>query len=245
MLTLSIGMARAEVPTQTFEGVRYRVHRIDPAAGKLQLVLQNELGQPYNTFKRLERSLNAKGQQLKFAMNAGIYEPGFVPTGLHIENGQQLVELNRDPPPRTNPTPNFWLKPNGVFFIDSRGAAVMETERYAESGRTPTLATQSGPLLLQSGQIHPALNADGPSRLLRNGVGIDREGQAVFVATERTEQGRINLHRFARLFLSLGCQSALYLDGDISEIFVRGEDAEIQATTSFAAMFVVIEEKSE
>lgn len=236
-----IAIVAAEVPTKEFEGVRYRVFRIDPNEVTLDLVWKNADDKPWNTFRKLERGLNEQGKQLRFAMNAGIYEPGFVPTGLHIENGKTLVELNRDPPPRTNPTPNFWLKPNGVFFIDDDGPAVLETEEFAAAGKTPRLAVQSGPLLLRNGEIHPAFNDGSSNRLLRNGVGVDSEGRIVFIATERSEKGRINLYTFSELFLSYDCKNALYLDGDISEIFVRGEDAEIGPTTAFAAMFVVIQ----
>ncbi|MFT5467686.1 MAG: hypothetical protein ACI8UO_002793 [Verrucomicrobiales bacterium] len=242
-LILMNPIARAEDPFKEFEGVRYRLYRIDPAEEKLQVVWRNEEGKPFNTFRKLESALNEDGKQIRFAMNAGIYEPGFVPTGLHIQSGETLNKLDRQPPPRTNPTPNFWLKPNGVFFIDENGPAVLETEEFAAAGLTPQLAVQSGPLLLREGRIHPAFNDGSPNRLLRNGVGVDSEGNIVFIATERSEKGQINLYTFSELFLSLDCKNALYLDGDISEIFVRGEDAEIPPTTAFAAMLVVIEKE--
>jgi uncharacterized protein YigE (DUF2233 family) len=96
-------------------------------------------------------------------------------------------------------------------------------------------------LLLAAGRIHPAFRAESTSRLIRNGVGIDRSGHLRFVATERSDAGRINLHGFARLFRGLGCADALYLDGDISEFYLRADQPEIQATTAFAAILAVTE----
>ncbi len=229
---------------QEFEGIRHQVYTIDPAVEELRLFWKDDTGQPFTTFRKLEAHLNTKGLRLRFAMNAGIYEPGFIPTGLHVEGGKVLAPLNRKPAPKLQPgqyTPNFYLKPNGVFYIDENGPAVLETEEFAKKAPKPRLAAQSGPLLLREGRIHSAFRAGSTSRLLRNGVGVNGEGKIVFVATERSERGRVNLHTFARLFLSLGCQNALYLDGDISEIYVRAVDPEVQTTTSFAAIFAVVE----
>tara|TARA_R110002096_G_scaffold4501_3_gene21053 strand:+ start:7089 stop:7823 length:735 start_codon:yes stop_codon:yes gene_type:complete len=234
---------RTTAQTREFEGIRYQVYVVDPAKEELKLFWKDETGQPFTTFRKLEANLNQKGNQLRFATNAGIYEPGFIPTGLHIENGRTLVPLNQKPVPPLKPgqyTPNFYLKPNGVFIIDETGPAVLETEEFARSGRKPHLGVQSGPLLLHQSRIHPAFRAGSTSRLLRNGVGVNREGKIVFLATERSEKGQINLHTFARLFLEWDCPNALYLDGDISEFYDRETHPEIQTTTSFAAIFAIV-----
>ena len=44
--------------------------------------------------------------------------------------------------------------------------------------------TQSGPMLLIDGKLHPEITDDGPSRTRRNGVGVDRQGRAHFVISE-------------------------------------------------------------
>jgi uncharacterized protein YigE (DUF2233 family) len=241
------GLANGETDgaTQEFDGVRYRTLRVDPKAREIRLFWKDAAGQPYQQFRRLETALEAKGERLAFAVNAGIYEPGWIPTGLHIEEGRTLVPLNQQgPPPRAEgaPTPNFYLQPNGVFYVlPDRRAGVLETAAFANSGLKPWLAVQSGPILLQGGKIHPAFQAGSKSRLIRNGVGVDRDGQVHFVATDRSEAGRTNFHTFARLFQSLGCPDALYLDGDISEFYRRSDGLEIPATTDFAAIFAVTE----
>ena len=235
---------RAQAEQKVYDGVRYQLYRIDPAKEKLEIFWRDESGKPFNTFKNLEKHLNKQGKRLRFAMNAGIYEPDWIPSGLHIEDGKQLVELNTNPPPPKEPgkfTPNFYLKPNGVFFIDEEGPSVLATQLYQTSGKKPRLATQSGPLLLHRGRIHPIFEADSTSRLIRNGVGVDDKGRIVLVTTERSSRGQINFHGFASLFLSLDCQNALYLDGDISQVYIRGESEEIPNTSAFAAILAVTE----
>ncbi len=228
-----------------FEGISYQTHQIDPARETLRLFWRDEAGNPYRTFRALDAALRQRGERLRFAMNAGIYEPGWIPSGLHVEDGRGLVPLNRTrpaPPPPGQFTPNFYLLPNGVFFITADGrAGILETDAYAAAGLKPRLAVQSGPLLLDKGVIHPVFRPESTSRLLRNGVGVDRCGLIHLVATERSDAGRINLHTFARLFHSLGCDQALYLDGDISEFYLRSGGKELQATTAFAAILALTE----
>lgn len=242
---LPFAAATSQAETREFEGFRYHIYELDPSQETLQIFLNDPSGKPFNTFKNLEAHLNHSGQRLKFAMNAGIYEPGYIPSGLYIENGKTLVGLNRNPPPpKKNPTdftPNFFLQPNGVFFIDAKGAGVMETEAFAKSQRQPRLATQSGPLLVKNGEIHPVFTETSTSRLIRNGVGVTKEGKVLFIASERSEKGRTNFHNFASLFIGLGCPNALYLDGDISEFYLRSDEPAIQATTAFAGILAIVE----
>lgn len=229
----------------TFKGANFTLYRLDPATETLRLFWQDANGQPFNTFKKLEADLAKKGKQLTFATNGGIYLGGWTPEGLHIENGKTLRALNLTPAPDVSPVPNFSLKPNGVFLIRTNGSpVVMESNEYASSGESPRLAVQSGPLLLHNGAIHPAFNEPSTSRLLRNGVGVDSAGRIVFACSHRDAEGkgRINLYGFAQLFRDkLDCRSALYLDGDISEIYIQGHTGEMQNTTAFAAILGVVE----
>lgn len=223
-----------------FRGAKFTVYRIDPAKEKLELFWKSEKGEFYNTFKTLEAALKLKGKRLKFAVNAGIYAPGFLPEGLHVENGRQLRRLNMK-----NAPGNFYLKPNGIFFIKNDGTAgVMEAKQFQRSKQRVKLAVQSGPLLLDHGRIHHKFNEPSPNLLLRNGVGVDMKGRIVFACSDRSEHGkfgRINLYGFAMLFKKLGCENALFLDGDISEIFIRGETGALPQTSAFAAIFGITE----
>ncbi len=172
-------------------------------------------GTPMRTFEALKTQLTAEGRPPVFMMNAGIFEPGGIPSGLHIENGKQLRPINL-----ADGKGNFFLKPNGVFFIDAQGARILRSEVYASSRFTPRLALQSGPMLLINGEPHPAFRAASSSRLHRNGVGILPDGRVVFIITDLPSRTQVNLFQFAMLFQQQGCQNALFLDGDLSVMAV-------------------------
>ena len=79
---------------------------------------------------------------------------------------------------------------------------------FARSSPKVRWATQSGPMLLIGGKLHPRFNSDGPSRLVRNGVGVAGPGSAWFAISEEG----VSFGRFARFFRDeLGCTDALYL----------------------------------
>ncbi len=239
-LTLSLAAcAKAEVENIEFGGKAFRVYRLDPAKERLELVWKGADGQPYKNFRKVEAAVNAQGKRLKLAMNAGIYGPGIIPDGLHVENGETLVPLNL-----ADGDGNFFLKPNGVFFIGEDGKpGVMEASAYAAAGKKARLAVQSGPVLLVDGKIHPAFNEGSANVRYRNGIGVDAEGRIVMAISVMKEGNATNFHNFARLFRDqLRCRSALYLDGDISELYVRAADGEVPPEQNwFAAMFVVTE----
>jgi len=224
-----------------FRGARFTIYRVDPDKEKIELFWKNKKGEFHNTFEHLETALKPKGKRLKFAVNAGIYAPGFLPEGLHVEKGKQLRSLNLKSAPG-----NFFLKPNGVFFVKSDGSAgVLETMQFKRSKLRPRLAVQSGPLLLDHGRVHPKFNEPSINLLLRNGVGVDKKGNIIFACSDRSDRGnvgRINLYGFAMLFKKLGCENALFLDGDISEMYIRGETGKMPKTSAFAAIFGITEE---
>ena len=157
----------------------------------------------------MREAVDREGMVVVAATNAGIYEPDYVPTGLYVEDGETLVPLNTD-----DGRGNFFLKPNGVFLVGEDGAAaVVSTEDYA-AGRVPVervgYATQSGPLLVQDGTLHPAFGPRSTSCRTRTGVGVTEDGQVVLAISN----GAVNLYDFARHFRdTLGTPDALYLDG--------------------------------
>ena len=93
------------------------VCRADLAHDSIRLFLNDADGHPFHTIAALEKSLAASGQRLTFAMNAGMFQPDYSPVGLFIEQGRQLTPLNLK-----NERGNFFLKPNGVFYISDTGA---------------------------------------------------------------------------------------------------------------------------
>lgn len=192
-------------------GKRVTVCRVNVRKEKLQLFLQDDQGQPLKSFTGINDWLAPQGKKLTFAMNAGMYHGNLSPVGLFVSEGKPLTELNT-----ANAEGNFFLKPNGVFLITGSGAQVIETSEYLKVKEPVILATQSGPLLLRKGVIHPAFNQNGPSRLYRNGVGIPSPDIAIFAISEEP----VNFHEFATMFRDLlRCPDALFFDGTVSSLF--------------------------
>jgi uncharacterized protein YigE (DUF2233 family) len=108
------------------------------------------------------------------------------------------------------------MKPNGVFYVDRQGnAGVMESAAFAASGIIPVLATQSGPMLVIDGRLHPRFEENGASRHIRNGVGADGGKRVVFAFSRQP----VSLGSFARMFRdALGVKNALFFDGAISAL---------------------------
>ena len=195
--------------TQTFSAQSAIV--CDLAPGDLRLFWSDPEGKPFRRFSTLAAALADTGQTLALAINAGMYGTDFAPTGLYVEQGEQLRPLNTATVDgRPAQIPNFYKKPNGVFFIDDAGAHILPTDTYAAAGRTPRLATQSGPMLVIDGALHPALIENSTDRTRRSGVGVCENG-TVRIAIS---QGDTNFFDFATLFRDhLSCPNALFLDG--------------------------------
>jgi uncharacterized protein YigE (DUF2233 family) len=210
-LAFTNSASAVEFTTVEFAGKPFTVCRVNVHKERLQLLHRDDAGQPFKRFDRLTPWIESRGQKLIFAMNAGMYQRDFSPVGLFVSGGQQVVPLNT-----TNGEGNFFLKPNGVFAITKTGAQVIESSEYPKLREHVDLATQSGPLLVRSGKLHPAFNANSESRLLRNGVGVPSPDISLFVISEAP----VNFYEFATLFRDkLHCQDALFLDGTISSLY--------------------------
>lgn len=199
-----------------FEGNSYIVCTAPPGGAQLQIVWKDAAGQPYKQFSRLATELAASGHRVVFALNAGMYSDDFTPVGLFVTGGTQLVPLNTGSSrPLFGSVPNFYKKPNGVFFIDNQGGAhIVPTDSYQAQqtgdAAVPRYATQSGPMLVIDGKLHPALIPGSTDRTRRSGVGVCAGGTVRFAVSEEA----VNFHDFARLFRDrLACQNALFLDG--------------------------------
>nr|WP_245195739.1 phosphodiester glycosidase family protein [Aureimonas populi] len=196
---------------ESFEGAGYVVCTIDPAVSDLRLVWQNAEGGPYRTFSNLAAALGNEGRALIFAINAGMYQTDFSPVGLHVENGGELRPADTasvDGPPSR--VPNFYKKPNGIFFLGEAGAGILPTEEYLAERPDVRFATQSGPMLVIENRLHPAFIPGSTDRTRRSGVGVCEGGEVRFAISD----GRVNFYDFARLFRDhLACPNALFLDG--------------------------------
>jgi uncharacterized protein YigE (DUF2233 family) len=207
--------ARAEAVCRdlSHEGHNYTVCEVT-AAEDLRLFQTAPDGEPFGNFDRINDALASEGATLGFAMNAGMYHPDRAPVGLMIENGQERARIVTSDGPG-----NFGLLPNGVFCIGDR-FAVIESRAFKAAPPRCRFATQSGPMLVIDGALHPRFIADSPSRYIRNGVGVSADGRRAYFVIS---QGRVNFAEFARLFRdALGTPQALYFDGNVSRLFAPG-----------------------
>ncbi|HZZ88591.1 MAG TPA: phosphodiester glycosidase family protein [Caulobacteraceae bacterium] len=210
---LSGGARAGECHPAKFEGSRFTVCAYRAGVDELRLESRGGVA-PVGSLRGLRVFLGADAGRVDFAMNAGMYAPDRSPLGLFVAASTTLKPLNR-----ASGAGNFFLTPNGVFWIGADGAAHVEaTGAFAAADRRPVWATQSGPLLAQGGQLNPHITANGPSLAIRNAVGA-HGADAVFVISD----DRVSFGRLARFMRDgLGCPDVLYLDGSISGLWAPG-----------------------
>lgn len=209
--TLAAAPAMADCEEIVFDAAPYTVCRIDPAAEDVRLWLRGGDGRILGTFDRLDAALRAEGKTLGIAVNGGMYHDDRRPVGLYIEDGREVAPLVT----RAGPG-NFGLVPNGVLCLADGRAAILETGAYAEAAPECRFATQSGPMLVIGGALHPRFLPGGTSRNIRNGAGVAPDGTLWLAISDAP----VNFHDFARLFRDrLGTPDALYLDGRVSRLF--------------------------
>jgi uncharacterized protein YigE (DUF2233 family) len=195
----------------TFEGTPLTHCIADPAANTIRVAL-GPSGKPFRSLSELAVALGDKAGNVAFAMNGGMFDEAGSPIGYYVENGKRGHVLNRN-----EGWGNFHLQPNGVFFGTGSKWEVRTSQDFAAHVlRRPQFGTQSGPMLVIAGKLHPRIDPDGPSQKLRNAVGVDREGRAHFVISEAP----ISFGKLARYFRDvLHTPNALFLDGSVSSLW--------------------------
>lgn len=198
-----------------FEGRTFVVVEPDLRQVSIRLFWKRPDGSRYSTFENVRTQLANSHERLIFATNAGIYGRDFTPLGLHVESGQELVPLNLQ-----EGKGNFYMQPNGVFFVDGTGPQIVRSPEYRGTHPGIRLAAQSGPMLVIDGTISPQFQPDSKSEWIRSGVGIGPDGRLVFAISREP----VTFYEFASLFRSrLKCRRALYLDGTISRFWPASE----------------------
>lgn len=198
-----------------FEEVLFTDCVADPAKDGIATALAPAGGAPYRSFSAFEKAKGAN--RIAFAVNAGMFDKDGMPVGYFVEQGARLKELNR-----ADGQGNFHMKPNGVFYGTGSEWHVLASDAFFSTVTVrPEFGTQSGPMLVIDGKLHPAIENEGPSRAIRNGVGVDSAGKAHFVISETP----VSLGKLARFYRDeLKVPNALYLDGNVSALWDPAKD---------------------
>ncbi len=203
-----------EVDRITFQDKSYDIVKVDLNQTKLRMHWLDKNRQRHKSLGNLKRALIADEQSLSFAMNGGMYLKNGTPQGLYIENGKQITPLDTI----ENAYGNFYLQPNGVFFLTGKEGGVATSKVFQKMNASNIkYATQSGPMLVIDRTIHSAFREGSSNLHIRNGVGQISATELVFIISNE----RVNLYEFAQLFKDhFGCAQALYLDGFVSRAYI-------------------------
>ena len=214
----ALGASMAAAPARAvtcggveFRGAAYTLCEVDLAREELRLFLNDAEGRPFGSFRAVE----AERGRLAFAMNAGMYHADRRPVGLFIEDGREVTGIVTADGPG-----NFGMLPNGVLCIGEGRARVIESLAFVAERPACRYATQSGPMLVIGGRLHPRFIEGSEFTNIRNGVGTSANGdRVVFAISEEA----VNFFDFALLVRDyLGLPDALYLDGKVSRLHAPG-----------------------
>jgi len=202
----------AKPPFKLYEDSSIIAHIVDPKKSELNFYLKDNEGKIFKRFSRLKEWLNQQNRELLFAMNGGMYMENSMPLGLYVENGKVIRRANRV----NHAYGNFYMQPNGVFFITKKKNAYIKPTSKFHFKKYVKFATQSGPMLVIDGKIHPKFRKGSFNLHKRNGVGILPDGRVLFAISKSLT----NFYDFAMFFKNNGCKNALYFDGFVSRIYL-------------------------
>lgn len=220
--------------TFRFQGCTYLAYRTDPARDQVRLHWQNPATrQPFAMLSEVRSHLTGKEKKseesVRMLTNAGMYTPANAPKGLYVEDGRVLIPVDSFRSSPREPGVNFYLQPNGIFWIDANGKPHIDrTEVFVKTHRNRPdrrsyphvrFATQSGPMLVHGGIINRQFGKLSSNAKVRSGVGILPDGSLIFLCT----QGEENFYNFSSVFrFVFNCRNALFLDGAISRMYLPG-----------------------
>jgi uncharacterized protein YigE (DUF2233 family) len=183
-----------------------------------------------NSIGNLKSTLVKNNKELLFATNGGMYKKDRSPQGLCIVDGIMKSAIDNNVGDG-----NFYLMPNGIFYLNTDGKAVVCKTGDFKYNKAIKYATQSGPMLVIDGEIHKAFGKGSANLNIRNGVGILPNNEILFAMSKK----EINFYDFAEFFKNKGCKNALYLDGFVSRTYCPNQNW-IQTDGDFGVIIGVI-----
>ena len=195
-----------------FEGTPLTLCVADPILHTIRMVLGPADGKPWGNLATFAANRAADAQPVVFAFNGGMFDDDGHPIGYYVEGGERGHALSR-----TSGPGNFHMLPNGVFYGSAGQWHVKTSEDFfANVTQRPTFGTQSGPMLVIGGKLHPKIDEDGKSLRIRNAVGVDGKGRALFVISDEP----LSFGKLARFYRDeLKVKDALFLDGTVSSLW--------------------------
>lgn len=209
---------------------------------KINFHLKSSSGNHYESISNLYKSLDSNSNEVLMITNGGMYLQNLDPQGIYIEKSSSIKKLNQI---KTNNNTNFYMFPNGVFAIDSYNhPLIMVTDSFSKNINESQIkyATQSGPMLLINNEIHPKFIKGSHNLNIRSGVGISSENNSnvLFIISNN----EVNFYDFASVFKDLfHCKDALYLDGAISQMYLKDIDKNKIPTGHFGPLISVTRKK--
>lgn len=221
----------------SFNNCRYIGYIVDHSKERIGLHWQNQSGKPFAYLSEVKSGIEKTvKKEIHMLTNAGMYTSDNAPKGLFIADGKIKMPLDSLRQNSSEPGVNFYLQPNGVFWIDQEGKSridkteVFHLKNKSKPGKGPypkvVAATQSGPMLVYNGQINRNFNNKSTNAKIRSGVGVTPDGQTIFLCTK----GEETFYNFSLIFKCVfNCQDALFLDGAISRMHIPNANPDINA----------------
>lgn len=231
ILVTLLSFCAKQTPKKQRDTARIVTYEVNPKTEQLNFYWKNEKGEIYGNFQKLKTQLEAKQQELIFAMNGGMFKKDQSPQGLYIENGNLKSPLDAI----EKGYGNFYLQPNGIFFLTETNDPIICTAKGFLQLTHIKYATQSGPMLVIDGKLHEKLTKGSKNINIRNGVGILPNGNVLFAMSKE----KINFYDFATFFKENGCRNALYLDGFVSKTYLPSKKYQ-QLNGNFGVLIGVV-----
>jgi uncharacterized protein YigE (DUF2233 family) len=186
-------------------------YTVNPQRERIAMYWKNADGEAFGSLRALLADIDRDGR-VQMAMNGGIYAKTTRRWGCISTRACRRLRLTALPAAAT-----FLSVPAGCFICRAK-AKIVSIDKFKPSS-TIAYAVQSGPMLIENGTINWRLKPSASSRKLRNGVGITRQGQVIFMLSDR----ETNFYDFACYAQStLNVRQMLYLDGTISKMYRKG-----------------------
>lgn len=221
-----------------FAGKKFEV--FIASAKKHEVIIHSNSRGPY-TFSRFGEFIQKDFKTTpEMITNGGMFTTGYDPQGLLISGGKIAAPIDSSVEKKDG---NFYMYPNGVFSSDPQfGFQIQETseflKQYTDEKKMPMFATQSGPMLVHRGRIHPSFTPGSTNVYVRSGAGLMAKDRVVFIISDQV----VNFYDIAMLYRYIfNCQEALYLDGAISKMYFTTDKTMPEG--QFGPMIAVVKKK--